>query len=177
MLYGLSEQGLARRLGVPLCTGRSVASHHKEVFRRYWAWSDQVEMQGMLGGTLRTVFGWQMHTSAHANPRSLRNFPMQAHGAEMLRLACCLCTEHGIQVCAPVHDALLVEASDEAIESIVAQTQGFMAQASLLVLPGFPLRTEAKIVRYPERYQDPRGVQMWETVQRILEDTREEVPF
>jgi len=177
VLYGLSEHGLARRLGVPLCTGRLLLQHHKEVFRRYWAWSDQVEMQGMLGGTLRTVFGWQMHTSAHANPRSLRNFPMQAHGAEMLRLACCLCTEHGIQVCAPVHDALLVEASLDAIESIVAQTQRFMEQASTVVLPGFPLRTEAKIVRYPERYQDPRGVQMWEMVQRILDDTREEVPF
>jgi hypothetical protein len=177
VLYGLSEHGLARRLGVPLSTGRLLLHYHKDVFRRYWAWSEQVEMQGMLGGTLRTVFGWQMHTSAHANPRSLRNFPMQAHGAEMLRLACCLCTEHGIQVCAPVHDALLVEASDEAIESIVAQTQRFMEQASTLVLPGFPLRTEAKIVRYPDRYQDPRGVQLWETVQRILEETTAEVPF
>jgi hypothetical protein len=28
-----------------------------------------------------------------ANGRSLRNFPMQANGAEMLRLACCLGTE------------------------------------------------------------------------------------
>jgi hypothetical protein len=177
VLYGLSEHGLARRLGVPLCTGRLLLQRHKEVFQHYWAWSDQVEMQGMLGGTLRTVFGWQMHASAHANPRSLRNFPMQANGAEMLRLACCLCTEHGIQVCAPVHDALLVEASLEAIESIVAQTQALMQQASLLVLPGFPLRTEAKIVRYPERYLDPRGVQMWETVQALLQERTLDVPF
>ena len=177
VLYGLSEQGLARRLGVPLSTGRHLLLHHKEVFRRYWAWSDQVEMQGMLGGTLRTVFGWQMHAGAQVNPRSLRNFPMQANGAEMLRLACCLCTEQGIQVCAPVHDALLIEASLEAIVATVAQTQALMQRASLLVLPGFPLRTEAKIVRYPERYQDPRGVQMWETVQNILQGMAEEVPF
>ena len=85
ILFGLSEYGLARRLDVPLSTGRLLLQHHKTVFHRYWAWSDQVEMQGMLGGTLRTVFGWQMHTSANANPRSLRNFPMQANGAEMLR--------------------------------------------------------------------------------------------
>ena len=51
-----------------------------------------------------------------------------------------------------------------------------MTEASTLVLPGFPLRTEAKIVRYPERYLDPRGVQMWDTVQAILQTTRE-VPF
>src|SRR3954464_13305113 len=55
-------------------------------------------------------FGWPLHVGAAFNPRSLANFPMQANGAEMLRLACCLATERGIRVCAPVHDALLIEA-------------------------------------------------------------------
>ena len=57
---------------------------------------------------MHTVFGWRVHVGPDANPRSLRNFPMQANGAEMLRLACCLATERGIEVCAPVHDALLI---------------------------------------------------------------------
>ena len=177
VLYGLSEQGLAWRLDVPLSTGRWLLSLHKTIFWRYWAWSDQVEIQGMLGGTLRSMFGWHMHTGPEANARSLRNFPMQSSGAEMLRLACCLCTESGIEVHGPVHDALLVGGSLEAIESVVAQTQACMEEASLLVLPGFPLRSEAKIVRYPDRYVDPRGAQLWETVQSILKETREEVPF
>jgi len=177
VLYGLSEHGIARRLGVPLCEGRLLLRQHKEVFRRFWTWSDQVEMQGMLGGRLRTIFGWQLYAGTQVNPRSLRNFPMQATGAEMLRLACCLCTEAGIAVCAPVHDAILVEANLEAIEEVVAQTQAFMLDASTIVLPGFPLRTEAKIVRYPDRYQDPRGAQMWQTVQTILQEVTEEVPF
>jgi|RhiMetdeSRZDD1v2_1073273.scaffolds.fasta_scaffold387481_1 hypothetical protein len=177
VLYGLSEQGMARRLGVPLCHARLLLQHHKEVFRTFWTWSDLVEIEGMLGCRLHTVFGWPMHTALRTNPRSLRNFPMQANGAEMLRLACCLATERGIQVCAPVHDALLVEASIEDIEDVVVQTQGVMEEASALVLPGFPLRTEAKIVRYPERYQDPRGVQMWETVQGILAEVSTDIPF
>lgn len=177
VLYGLSEQGIARRLDVPLCQGRLLLRQHKEVFRTFWAWADLVEMQGMLGGRLRTVFGWPLHVEAGVNPRSLRNFPMQANGAEMLRLACCLTTERGIRVCAPVHDALLVEAREADIDAVVAQTQAAMTEASLLVLPGFPLRTEAKVVCYPDRYMDPRGVQMWDTVQSLLEETRHEVPF
>ncbi len=32
-----------------------------------------------------------------------------------------------------------------------------MAEASRVVLAGFELRTDAEIVRYPERYSDPRG--------------------
>ena len=64
----------------------------------------------VLTGRIETVFGWRLHVGAEFNPRSLMNFPMQANGAEMLRLACCLATERGIAVCAPVHDALLIEA-------------------------------------------------------------------
>ena len=177
VLYGLSAQGIARRLGVPLCDGRRLLHYHQEVFRTFWSWSGLVEMQGMLGGTLRTVFGWQVHASTLTNPRSLRNFPMQANGAEMLRLACCLCTEQGIRVCAPVHDALLIEATIDEIDTVVVHTQALMQQASAVVLPDFPLRTEAKIVRYPERYCDPRGEAMWNMAQTMLQEATLDVPF
>jgi hypothetical protein len=170
MLFGLSEYGLARKLAIPLCHGRELLRMHQETFRQFWRWSDLVEMQAMLTGELRTVFGWTLRIGPDANPRTLRNFPMQANGAEMLRLACCLATERGIQVCAPVHDALLIEAAAANIDRDVAQTQEAMRDASELVLPGFPLRTEAKIVRHPERYSDPRGAAFWETVRRLLED-------
>ena len=45
-----------------------------------------------------------------------------------------------------------------------------MREASEMVLPGFPLRTDAKFVRYPDRYSDDRGRLMWETVTGILDD-------
>jgi hypothetical protein len=103
---------------------------------------------------------------------------MQATGAEMMRLACCLATERGIAVCGVVYDALVVEAPLVEIETVVADTQAAMQEASELVLPDFPLRSEAKIVRYPERYSDPRGQAMWAMVQELLQDiTQEEVPF
>ena len=72
----------------------------------FWRWSDAAVDAAMLTGSLHTVFGWHVQVGEDPNPRSLRNFPMQANGAEMLRLACCLATERGIEVCAPVHDAV-----------------------------------------------------------------------
>ena len=51
----------------------------------------------MLTGKIETVFGWPLHVGAEVNARSLSNFSMQANGAEMLRLACCLATERGIR--------------------------------------------------------------------------------
>jgi hypothetical protein len=169
VLYGLTAEGLARKLGLPPCRSQELLRLHQEMFRQFWRWSDRAEAEGMLAGRLRAVFGWTVHIGTDANPRSLRNFPMQANGAEMLRLACCLATERGITVCAPVHDALLVEGPADGIEGVVAETQGAMRQASELVLPGFALRTDAKVVRYPDRYIDDRGRRMWATVLRLLE--------
>ena len=106
---------------------------------------------------------------------------MQANGAEMLRLACCLATERGISVCAPIHDALLVEGPADEIGAVVEATQAAMAEASRVVLGGFELRTDAEIARYPDRYSDERGAKMWETVVGILDKqgalVAEGVPF
>lgn len=169
VLYGLSADGIARKLCVAPCHGRELLRMHHETFRRFWAWSDRVQDQAMLTGKLHTVFGWRVHVGPDANPRSLRNFPMQGNGAEMLRLACCLATERGINVCAPVHDALLVEGPAAGIEAIVARTQDAMKEAGAIVLDGFELRTDAKIVRYPDRYFDDRGRAFFERVMELLE--------
>jgi hypothetical protein len=101
---------------------------------------------------------------------------MQANGAEMLRLACCFATECGIRVCAPIHDAILIEASLDELEETVEKAQENMAQASEIVLGGFKLRTDAKLVRYPDRYEDPRGKEMWKTVWEIINKLERKTP-
>ena len=93
---------------------------------------------------------------------------MQANGAEMLRLACCLATERGICVCAPVHDALLIEAPLDELEAAVTRMQEAMAEASAAVLSGFILRSEAKLFRYPDHFYDERGEQMWSIVWELV---------
>jgi DNA polymerase-1 len=98
----------------------------------------------------------------------MMNYPMQANGAEMMRLAACLATERGIQVCAPVHDAFLICAPIARIDSDVAGMRAAMDEAARAVLDGFPIPTEAKIVTYPDRYMDKRGAVMWDRVMRLI---------
>ncbi len=169
VLYGLSVNGLARNLGTTPAHGRELMQLHRETFRRFWQWSDAVQDHAMLGGELRTVFGWRMRAGKDATPTSLRNFPIQSSGSEMLRLAACLSTERGIKVCCPIHDAFMIEANAEAIGAETDRMKAAMQEASELVLPGFPLRTDAKIVSYPGRYMDGRGKAVWETVMAILD--------
>jgi hypothetical protein len=167
-MYGAGSATVAATLGIPEWQARDWLRAHREAYATYWRWSDSVVDEAMLTGRLRTVFGWTLHIGPDVNPRSIRNFPMQANGAEMMRLAACLLTERGVMVCAPVHDAFLVEANADEIDSVVEAAQRAMREAGEIVLGGFQLRTDAKIVRYPERYSDPRGSAMWNTVEALL---------
>jgi DNA polymerase I len=142
---------------------------HRETYRVFWRWSDAAVDHAMLTGSLHTVFGWRVRVPVVSNERSLRNFPMQANGAEMLRLACCLATERGIEVCAPVHDAVLICAPLDRLEADVARMQEAMREASRIVLDGFELGTDVKIVRYPDRYMDERGAVMWDRVMKLID--------
>ena len=181
--YGMGSKSLAESLGQPEAYARELLRLHRATYPTFWKWSEAAVNHAMLRGWLQTVFGWRVQVGPRANPRSLANFPMQANGAEMLRLACCLATERGIRVCCPIHDALLVEGPSDDIEAVVSETQDAMAEASRVVLDGFELRTDAEIVRYPDRYMDRRGVQMWGTVMELLEgltsdvEAGEAVPF
>src|SRR5262249_16308273 len=83
--------------------------------------------------------------------------------------ACCLATERGIEVCAPVHDAVLISAPLERLDADVAAMRDAMCEASRIVLSGFELATDATVVRHPDRYWDDRGAAMWRRVSALLD--------
>jgi DNA polymerase I-like protein with 3'-5' exonuclease and polymerase domains len=166
--YGMEADSLADRIAQPPVMARDLLRAHRETYRKFWRWSDAAVDHAMLTGSLHTVFGWHVHVADNPNPRSLRNFPMQGNGAELLRLACCLATERGVEVCAPVHDAVLICAPLDRLDQDIATMRAAMAEASRIVLGGFELATDVHIVKYPDRYMDGRGRLMWDKVMRLI---------
>jgi DNA polymerase I len=166
--YGMGAARLGRQIGVSETEANELLVDHKATYPKFWRWSDSVEVHGILSGELQSVFGWRLAVDAGANPRSLRNFPMQANGAEMLRLACCVATEKGIRVCATLHDAIVIEAPLDRLNEVIHQTRRIMAEASAIVLDGFALRTDVKIIRSPERWREQRGAAVWSAVESII---------
>jgi hypothetical protein len=81
---------------------------------------------------------------------------------------CVLAVQYGQEADAPVHDAVLIHAPVERIDADVAAMRKCMAEASKIILSGFELRTEAKVVSYPDHYQDKRGVLMWERIMKLI---------
>lgn len=159
---------LSVRINQPVARARQLLELHRRTYRQFWKWSDSAVDETVLGERLWAGFGLQIHARNELNDRSLRNFPMQANGAEMLRIACIRVTEAGIRVCAPVHDALLIEAPLEKLDQAIATTKSLMREASLIVLDDFELGSDVKEVRYPDRYMDKRGVVMWNKVMALV---------
>jgi DNA polymerase I-like protein with 3'-5' exonuclease and polymerase domains len=176
--YGVQAETLAGRLGVSTFAGHEMIAQHHQLFAVYWQWADDWLAHALDTGTMRTVLGWECRTGiTEFNSRSIQNFPVQAHGADILRIACVWATRYGIRLLAPVHDALLIEAPIEQIEADVALLQEIMRRASRVVLNPtadgtLELRTDSKIVRYPERYTDPRGNAIWADVLGLLAEYR-----
>lgn len=166
--YGMQEESLGRRILQPAVYARELLKMHRRTYPDFWRWSDAVLDYALTHRRLWTVFGWTIHVEGNVNGRSLRNFPMQANGAEMLRLACCLAVETGIRVVAPIHDAVLIEAPLEKLDETAARMQECMRQASATVLDGFELRADAKNIAFPDRYVDERGSVMWGIVNALL---------
>jgi DNA polymerase-1 len=187
--YGMGFETLAFRIGKSTITARQLIRAHEDRYPKFWRMADSAVACAMQGQSISTVFDWRVRASAKPDEkwRSLMNFPMQANGAEMMRLACCMAVEVGIEVCAPVHDAFLICAPLDQIDARVAEMKFIMEEASRIVLDGFTIKTDCpefdsegkllefpQVVRYPNRYMIKRGVKMWKTVMEILERFKEE---
>ena len=166
--YCMGADSLALRINQPIARARQLLNLHRTTYQTFWRWSDTCLNQAILGGRLWTGFGWNLQVGDQPNERSLRNFPMQASGAEMLRIACILIKRAGIHICAPVHDAILIEAPLSELDFVIEKTQRLMREASRIVLCDFELASDAKVVRYPHRFMDDRGYTMWNTIMKLI---------
>jgi DNA polymerase I-like protein with 3'-5' exonuclease and polymerase domains len=96
------------------------------------------------------------------------NFPMQAAGADILRQACIQLDRGGFELCAPIHDAVLVECDEVEAGEAAEAVQAEMVSAAAVVLGDGRIKTDTMIVRYPDRYLDERGKTLWPEMMSLL---------
>jgi DNA polymerase I-like protein with 3'-5' exonuclease and polymerase domains len=169
---------LATNLPNPLASAEEFLDKHRRLHRVYWQWAEaRVEIFMHETRCEETLFGWRHRLNARLKDWQIRNqslnFPMQSTCAELLRWNCIYTTECGIEVLAPVHDALLVGCLADEVEEVVSRTRDCMDRASILVL-GFAMRTDVKIFKYPDRFIDPRGAETWKTIMQLLDEIEED---
>jgi DNA polymerase I len=171
--YGMGPKSLGAAAAVVLPEAQEILLRLRESFPVFHRFATDTTNRAMLGLPLTTSLGWKIRASGVVKPGTFRNFLMQGAGAEMLRLAAIFTTEAGLPVCWPVHDALVVEAAVSEIDDVVDATRSVMERASEAITGGLRVRVDAKVVRWPGRFSDPRGEGMWRVVSRLLAESVE----
>ena len=154
--YGMRAMSLSFRISKSVMEAQDLLQRHRQVFPRFWAWSDGAVRVATLFGHIDLTFGWRVHDGPDTSPLSLQNAPMQGNAAEMMRLAAIAGVRRGVQIDAVIHDAFLIESDADQLEDAVATMQAAMAFASNKVLGGLELKTDVNRVCWPDRYMDSR---------------------
>ena len=83
----------------------------KELYHVTFEYMQRFKDDAAAYGSVHTSMGWSRFfpDGVRVNPRSVQNWSIQAESAEVLRNAHIRLTNAGIKVCAPVHDAFLIE--------------------------------------------------------------------
>jgi hypothetical protein len=166
--YGLGPWSLAVRTGISLYEAAEILARLRARFRTFEAFGQRTLDHAGIELELRTPFGWVMQCPPGINPRTVRNFPKQSTGSEILHATCIMAERRSIPIIAPVHDAVMIEVPVEDAEDASAALDRVMRDASAVVLRGYELTTDVQIVRPGGRFHDKRGIEMWNTVTRLV---------
>jgi len=150
LMYGMSAFGLARQLGI----GRGDAQKYMDLyFERYPGvrrYMEETRRQARETGYVETVFGRRLYLpeiqSRNAAlrqyaERSAINAPMQGTAADIIKRAMIevdswlQSSRIAARLIMQVHDELVLEVADDAIETIVGQTRTHMIRAADLSIP------------------------------------------
>ncbi|MEP6546029.1 MAG: DNA polymerase I [Gammaproteobacteria bacterium] len=150
LMYGMSAFGLARQLGI----GRGDAQKYMDLyFERYPGvkrYMEETRRQARETGYVETVFGRRLYLPEIQSrnqalrqyaERSAINAPMQGTAADIIKRAMIQvdawlrASRVPARLIMQVHDELVLEVADEAIEDLVGQIRTHMAQAANLAVP------------------------------------------
>lgn len=163
--YGMGHRTLARRLGVSLTVAEDLLRLHRRAYPGYWSYVAAVRETAQFERCVWTALDWRLNDAHHHDKKSVGNFPMQATCADILRLACCLATEGGLEVGAPFHDAMLVHVRQEDAEAALEFVSQCWTRASEALLGGFALRSDLDprktVYEYPRPYIDGRQMELF----------------
>jgi DNA polymerase I-like protein with 3'-5' exonuclease and polymerase domains len=172
--YGKTAQTLSLDLGVTLPEAREFITSYERLFSKHTRWVRRVISEARKNKVMHDVLRWPLHVvSGYTRRRTLGNFPVQAAGFQIMRKALMLLQNAGIMVCATAHDSLLCECVIEDEERVKHTIVTKMVEAGQEFLAGHKLRVETTIIRHPDHYEDKKGSQFWEKVQKILGELQE----
>jgi hypothetical protein len=163
-MYGLGAEGLAYKHGIGVAEARELQAMVPRLYPKFDAWLKRVLNKARMGKTVCAALGWSIEIKGFDDRRgTYLNFPMQANGAEIMRLATIYIIDQGLELCAIIHDAFMILSPADRIDPDMGVLSNCMHRASSAVLKGFELRLDPKVILHPHRYEaDERSRKQWD---------------
>jgi DNA polymerase-1 len=150
LMYGMSAFGLARQLGISRGDAQKYMDLYFERYPGVKRYMEETRRQARETGFVETVFGRRLYLPEIQSrnqalrqyaERSAINAPMQGTAADIIKRAMIevdawlQSSRMPAQLIMQVHDELILEVADEAVEAIVEPLRAHMAQAATLAVP------------------------------------------
>jgi DNA polymerase-1 len=159
-MYGMSAFGLARQLGISRGDAQKYMDLYFERYPGVKRYMEETRRQAREAGFVETVFGRRLYLpDIQSRNQALRQYaersaitaPMQGTAADIIKRAM-IEVDGWLQnsgtparLIMQVHDELVLEVANEAVEGVVQQLRRHMAQAAELAVP---LRVDVGIGRH-----------------------------
>jgi DNA polymerase I len=150
LMYGMSAFGLARQLGIVRGDAQKYMDLYFERYPGVKRYMDETRRQARETGFVETVFGRRLYLPEIQSrnqalrqyaERSAINAPMQGTAADIIKRAMIdvdgWLQSSGVpaRLIMQVHDELVLEVADEAVEAVSGQLRSHMAHAAELTIP------------------------------------------
>ncbi len=149
IVYGISDFGLARDLGISRKRAQNYIDRYFERYHGVKEWIDRVIFRAREDGYVTTLLNRRRYLpdllSSNWNvrkfgERTAMNTPIQGSAADIIKLAMLAVDEYltgvsGVEMLLQVHDELILEVENELLESVAAEVKQRMEQAYQLDVP------------------------------------------
>ena len=166
--YGQTAYGLKDKLGISLPKATFIHAQIIKTYNVFQEWTKQITAKAMQRGYFLTKYGWKYWLSDREvqNPRRLLNWPIQSHGAEILRRAMIDLDEEGFEISMIVHDAVLIHMKRKGCAARLRKLKSIMSAAAAKVILS-PIPVDLKIIR-ASFTQDGEHKERWNALYQKL---------
>jgi hypothetical protein len=166
LLYWETAFGLSHRLGISFAAAEKLVADHRRLFAQFWRLSERWVQRAYDDGFIHTALGWRSRVPLRSNERTWANWPIQAAGADVMRLVVAYLDRQGVRILAPVHDGFLLSCRRDQLADLHAAVDFATQTASQQALGGFPLRWKTEV--FDGHFIDEDGQKMWDYLQAQL---------
>jgi len=148
-IYGISAYGLSRGYQITLQLADIWLKKLEVLFASSMQWLNAYAERAYSAGRV-SCLDWAMWVTASTPLLTIRNWPVQATGADILRRACFNLANRNLQVVGCLHDAVLINIPINNHQNTIREAELAMQDASEEVLGTLRLKTAVEAMYWPD---------------------------